>query len=101
MNKEDTEKAMDKIMLDKQLNEDLKIQSDEIIRLIEELKRVNRKASVMEYDNFRLIEEGDRLKEGLNNIKDGLTELDGFSYENNNGLKYLKKEINELLNKNK
>tara|TARA_R110000796_G_scaffold28774_1_gene78402 strand:+ start:761 stop:1183 length:423 start_codon:yes stop_codon:yes gene_type:complete len=56
MNKEDTEKAMDKIMLDKQLNKDLKIQSDEIIRLIEELKRVNRKASVMESDNFRLIE---------------------------------------------
>lgn len=49
--KEDTEKAMDKIMLHK----DLKTQSDEIIRLKAELKRVTRKASILEQDVFKLI----------------------------------------------
>tara|TARA_R110002126_G_scaffold61843_1_gene159682 strand:- start:83 stop:253 length:171 start_codon:yes stop_codon:yes gene_type:complete len=51
MNKEDTEKAMDLIMLHK----DLKIQSDEIIRLKAELKRVTRKASILEQDVFKLM----------------------------------------------
>ena len=51
MNKEDTEKAMDKIMLTK----DLKTQSDEIIRLKAELERVTKKASILEQDVFKLI----------------------------------------------
>ena len=51
MNKKDTEKAMDLIMLSK----DLKIQSDEIIRLKAELKRVTKKASILEQDVFKLI----------------------------------------------
>jgi hypothetical protein len=70
MNKEDTEKAMDKIMLTK----DLKIQSEEIIRLTKELKRVTKKASVMEGDNFRLIEAYDLLNKNYGKMVDEVEE---------------------------
>tara|TARA_R110000822_G_scaffold128813_9_gene264743 strand:- start:736 stop:996 length:261 start_codon:yes stop_codon:yes gene_type:complete len=70
MNKEETEKAMDKIMLTK----DLKTQSDEIIRLNIELKRVTKKASVMEGDNFRLIEAYDLLNKNYGKMVDEIEE---------------------------
>ena len=70
MNKEETEKAMDKIMLTK----DLKTQSDEIIRLNIELKRVTKKASVMEGDNFRLIESYDLLNKNYGKMVDEIEE---------------------------
>jgi hypothetical protein len=68
MNKEDTDKAI--VMMTK----DLKIQSDEIIRLIEELKRVNRKASILEGDNFRLIEAFDLLNKNYGKMVDEIEE---------------------------
>ena len=52
--KEDTEKAMDKIMLHK----DLKIQSDEIIRLKAELEKEIRQAFVHGQGNGALMEAG-------------------------------------------
>ena len=70
MNKEDTEKAMDKIMLTK----DLKTQSDEIIRLTKELKRVTKKASIMEGDNFTLTRAFDLLNKNYGRMVDEIEE---------------------------
>jgi uncharacterized protein (DUF2267 family) len=54
MNKEDTEKAMDKIMMTK----DLKIQSDEIIRLKAELEKEIRQAFIHGQVNQEMMEAG-------------------------------------------
>jgi hypothetical protein len=56
-------------------DKDLKIQSDEIIRLNKELKRVTKKASDMEGDNFTLTRAFDLLNKNYGRMVDEIEEL--------------------------
>jgi hypothetical protein len=62
-------------------DKDLKTQSDEIIRLKEELKRVTKKASILEQDVFKLIaaeesKEKDEMIDALIDELEGTTKTD-------------------------
>ena len=58
------------------MEKDLKIQSDEIIRLTAELKRVTKLKDALKSDNFKLISDLESAKEDAGFIVDELDEKD-------------------------
>ena len=58
------------------MEKDLKIQSDEIIRLTAELKRVTKLKDALKSDNFKLIESLESAKEDARMLMDEVDRLE-------------------------
>ena len=80
----------------KEQNKDLKIQSDEIIRLNTELKRVTKLKNTLMSDNFKLIEALESAKEDARFLVEEIDTLTAEAKENEERIKELEEVKSEI-----